>query len=497
MTTSEPKPSACQTVLTTVELLFQVFDNLDKNSLYSILSTSKLFWLCSAPILYRNITIESDRPHPFTRYANHDSTENEPFGTVNLIRKIIFHPHLESECPFNPAYQNPIPGLEIIQIDKDIKQYNRNGEKYCELNKCPFILKNCSNAKKAIIRGFDFRYLENMNKLKELINKIKPCQIANRNMISQNIEDFQNLNLSENNYNSNSSKAANKVFSLPDKVERLEIFWWDEVHSFDGRNSDPSDYEEIFENSIEFRRKIRQPKLPCNHCGLGERRRKVISNQPQMGNFAKGNLLTIWKYFGKFTNINKIDMYNFDKTAQLVLQIQSKKNEIWQNSNNHINEFIEELDKSFMEGREKRNDKIEIHNTIPICGLTSQTKYTSKLKPLNPDEGEKIIQTYHHSVTQYPSEKEMQEDEISYWKNKFYPSIESLPMRRQLSLERLSNISKDDLNLYHEDDLQEELKKVERRKVAFSGGRPGRPGRIHMSDGTVIISCGRGSPCTM
>ncbi|OCF55124.1 hypothetical protein L486_07235 [Kwoniella mangroviensis CBS 10435] len=548
---------ASQKVAFTSDILQRIISFLPRESLFATLLTNRFFYGITAKILYGRIIIsppdqhdkiqpkekagdsdsdsstdeddmdmETDqerstkitnpksRSNPFIEmspFTQHLSEEYTKSFLLSLTDRIDLYIHKEEECPNRRKTLTALPNLRVLHLAGG-QQKNEYPEweggtwknKFCKPLSCPFVSEVCTQTRCAIIRQLDFRPLKDMERLEEVIVRIRPCQIPDlRPSIpleeARSREEYYYYfptgpEQDQKNYN------VDKVV-LPPTVKRLKVIWWDEKHNF------RIDWKYMEEYSGHCRRGPPHKRL-CKDCvgcrplevdsKLGYRSRRFserlmgsvygrilaqstdrdMEEERRQSKILREKLVDLISLLSKQGGLKHIEFVNFDKTAQMAIPVESR-NEL------EIEKVKEEMKKAFLAGRkEQSTDSSNLH---PL-----QTH--EDIERSNADD---IGIRYRSIHDYYPSGFtgiECDPIEEEYWQTRFNPGSELSELRAELGpliSDRLSNFREEELEFHSQKELKEELKRAKRRqgeqRILDDGGKICGP----QYRGSFVVTCRR------
>ncbi|WVQ70384.1 uncharacterized protein L199_008611 [Kwoniella botswanensis] len=515
---------ASQRVAYTSDILQHVISFLPRDSLFATLLTNRFFYGITAKILYRRIiinppdqqdkilpkqkageddsdsssdeddmVIETDLKRstkvsisksrfnpfvemsPFTQHLSEEYTK--PF-LLSLTDRIDLYIHKEEECPNRRKILTALPNLRVLHLAGG-QQKNEYPEweggiwknKFCNPLSCPFVSGVCTQTKCVMIRQLDFGPLKDMDRLEEVIVRVRPCQIPDlrpfvpfSELRSQYGYSYRYCHIDEQDVkNSNLDQIV-----LPPTVKSLKVVWWDEKHNF------RIDWKYAEEYSGHCRRGPPHKRLykNCIECGPLEVNSKVgyrslrysdylaesdyrrvsaqltdrdTEEERRRSKKLRERLVHLMKLLGKQGGLKDIEFVNFDKTAQMAIPVENR---------NHleIDKVKDDMEKALMEAR-----KGQSKDPSNFEGTSHSDKGDIRIRYRSIDE-------YYPSIFAGVEYDPVEEE---YWKNRLYPSQKVLELREEMDSlisEKLSEWKKPDLEFYGEKELEQELDRAKRRK---------------------------------
>ncbi|WWC85226.1 uncharacterized protein L201_000085 [Kwoniella dendrophila CBS 6074] len=356
--------------------------------------------------------------HPFAAQNKDQSLVPKEYRKSTLIEsvhRIDIHVHRDDQCP-SKTFSGIIPDLktlhiaggkkpiikhnntyighqtyrhrqDILDIDDDICQYGEENDynTYCDPWDCPFILNSCSNAQRIIIRDLNFIPLKNMSKLNEVVLKLRPCQLPHFGL-DYDQEGRRKPSPKKNTndpifYYHMMNDDESLISSLSKNVEKLKLIWWDERHSFridwqelgypqtsrkcgTGRQKNNSSQAER-ERRRDDKKMLKSKQCKgCegneynggytyyfNHFGYHSSKLDESSRSP---NLIKTRLVDLFYMLGEKTSLREINIYNFEKTAEMTLSEMMITNSNKEKST--VQGLRDELVRYFNRGRDNKNN---------------------------------------------------------------------------------------------------------------------------------------------
>ncbi|WRT66870.1 uncharacterized protein IL334_003833 [Kwoniella shivajii] len=431
----------------TDDILSQIFDYLPSKSLFAALQVNKTFFHIVTPKLYSKISVKHTGANIFYQHKT-----SSPVGFPNplsklallgLVKCVNIYVHGREVCPGikQCGFIPPLPDLKIVHLAGGFQP--SDSYVLCEPSTCPFILSICSNVEdRVILREMDFRPLREMNYLKEVVVRLRPCQLDNMT--------------------SHQTDPKEPWFTLPKKVEKMKLIWWDERHSYRIESVEVSrrpfrcsraNFNIIFGHYTGY-----SGTKDCNRCVIREQA-SLSRTLPPLLTLSE-QLPCMMKRFGRATNIKRIDIYNMDKMFQIAFDQNGTTKE-------NLQEMM--LD-SFQEGRnEYRTVKVVLSAPNDI-NVSKKHQYTAH--SMEDESGLNPCEIYYHPwAAYYPAfakMHEMDDREEEYWSNRLSPSRELLEARadllRAFSKGKGSDIMKEEVEFYSQAELEEEFLNIELRR---------------------------------
>ncbi|WWC85217.1 uncharacterized protein L201_000076 [Kwoniella dendrophila CBS 6074] len=450
----------------TSDILSHIFSYLPSSSLFATLQVSKSFFHASVPHLYNTVTIKPGSRNIFLGSTRSDNltfdkkpVANQTDATNDItknsllkhIKRVNVYVHSINECPFVKQFIQPLPNLELVHLAKGRGGYTDNlddGSNLCYNEKCQFITKVCTNTQKVIIRDLDFTPLKFFKKLESVIVKLRPCELpfytgeglVRRSYFINNDSDDPNQDndTNHNDNNSNSQRETEiigqldknnladlwyrKSSNLPNSIEKLNLIFWDESHKYrliESYETAPNHNHHWFGGRSDGVRTIKG----CNYCDqLG-----CVRYSPHVGIQLP---ILFWLLGKKNKSIHKISIWNFEKTAE---------NYQWRDYELLYEDLIDEINKSFYEGKKDRI-KSGSHSTI------SNGDEPTNNNRIYSDNTEMKVENVDEEIIQFRSgleyfnlnendNNEIDEEELCYWKDRFSPSGKLRELRRRVQEE--------------------------------------------------------------
>ncbi|WWC85227.1 uncharacterized protein L201_000086 [Kwoniella dendrophila CBS 6074] len=416
--TATPK-TASYSLAENDDIISHIFSFLEPKSLFATLLTNKRFFQISTPILYRNITVQSGLQNLFYRYHSNESnlpTEYTKIGLLRLIKRMDIYVHQKFECPFHQFSKldpslDRIPNLKILHIAggerpllcKEWKCNKEHSHNYCEPLKCPFIQDVCMwTIEKVIIRELDFRPLRRLIFLEQIILKLRPCQLPNN--IDTGIDVPYKGGYEEQFLTTFNEYLIRSL--LHAKFVNLKIVWWDENHSFRidwkefktfngmvcSRGASEIQTKRMMEETgiskgcdtcptFQSRPDFRTGSLHCDDPGshnftntlsalypttstTANEPNSDICLQEKRAESSRTALMDFFRLLGRRISIRRIDVYNFEKTAQMAMVGTQEDSDGSQSL--RCCDFEERLIKMFKKGRKENSTGIGKNPTYPV-----------------------------------------------------------------------------------------------------------------------------------
>ncbi|WRT66869.1 uncharacterized protein IL334_003832 [Kwoniella shivajii] len=398
----------------TFDILSEIVQYLAPRDLFATLQVNKMLYNLSTPHLYNTITIKYGWRNPFIGLSQSSSTdatvaqceesgEAEPsnqYGAsgknalLYLIKRVDVHVHSKSGCPCANFVIPPLPNLKVVHLARGSHDIGLTD--ICEAGTCPFIKKSCVNAEQAIVRQLNFKPLENMNKLKTVVLKLRPCQVAIKYPLR--FQHDETLWLSD----SRSLPESKLNTTLPSSVEVLRLVWWDENHSF---RLDRYPSSQAWYNGKMWPRR-RTENMGCNLCDIDmnpcKKSRKCIP-------------ITMFEatleFLGAGSDVEKVEIWNIEKLA-----------EIYAVELHLPMETIRDMMRvAFCRGTKQRLMNRQLGDELTNIG-EQQPKPEADI-------------TLHSATLYYPQFLDVDvidPEEEEYWKCRLFPSEETINIRQEI-----------------------------------------------------------------
>ncbi|WWD01706.1 hypothetical protein V866_008652 [Kwoniella sp. B9012] len=535
---------ASQRVAYTSDILQHVISFLPRDSLFATLLTNRFFYGITAKILYRRIIINPSNQQgilqpkekagnsnsdsssdsssdeddmeleidlekstkvtnpkskfnpfiemsPFTQHLSEEYTK--PF-LLSLTDRIDLYLHKEEECPNRRKTLTALPNLRVLHLAGG-QQRNEYPEWERGIRRTNFVIPF------HVLSSLG--PLKDMERLEEVIVRIRPCQIP---ILRPFIQLFKSR--SRNGHGYPSYHGDERVYRnyhldqivLPPTVKSLKIVWWDEKHNF------RIDWKYVQEYTRRCQR-VPDKRLykDCVGCRplevdskLGYRSRRFSDHltgseygrvsaqstdrdteeERRRSQILREKLVDLMRLLSKQGGLKHIEFVNFGKTAQMAIPVESR-NEL------EIEKVKEEMKKAFLAGRkEQSTDSSNLH---PL-----QTH--EDIERSNADDIEIRYRSIHDYYPSGFTGIECDPVEEEYWQTRFNPGSELSELRAELGpliSDRFSDFREEDLELHSQKELKEELKRAKRRqgeqRILDDGGKTCGP----QYRGSFVVTCRR------
>ncbi|WWC85218.1 uncharacterized protein L201_000077 [Kwoniella dendrophila CBS 6074] len=295
------------------DILLVIFSFLTPSGLFAITLTSKAFNQLSIPLLYGNIVIKPSTKAEFALIRRVQAWEEYRYRLFQELDK-------------------------DLGIDTDLKERPHDKENY---------------------EGLD-----------QVVIKLRPCDIPT-------FEEFSDEERKELGRTLFPRETDSHQLKLPLNTKRLKLIWFDENHKYNTF---------FFETTYHGPKNGKNRYKVCSSCGEiikmfiydwktdsyiedinddGQNRCEDLYRNQDNYQYKKyrglrNRILDLFRLLGKMTNLERIDIYNFDLTAQIAISCHTVDlNRNVDKDERAIDQLKEDILKAFRRGK-KENEKIEI-----------------------------------------------------------------------------------------------------------------------------------------